>query len=75
MGARATGRASCDPGTFAVGGGATSPTETSFETDFLIDSHPTTDRTGWEVTVENFGGSTALTETVIAVCVPAASIG
>jgi hypothetical protein len=75
VGARATGRVSCDPGTFAVGGGTTSPNETSFETDFLIDSHPTAARTGWEATVENFAGAGALTETVVAVCVPAASTG
>jgi hypothetical protein len=72
---RATAHATCPSGTFAVGGGSKSPDESSFETDFLIDSHPTNDRTGWEVTVENFGGSNPLTETVYAVCMAAGSTG
>ncbi len=71
---RTTGEADCDPGTFAVGGGTTSPEETEGATDLLVDSHPTSNRAGWQATVEN-DSSASLTETVWAVCIPAISTG
>lgn len=66
---RVTGTATCDHGSLAVGGGMTSPNETTSATDFLVDSAPTSSHTGWEATVENDSSST-VTETVWAVCVP-----
>lgn len=70
--ARATGTATCGPGTFVVGGGVASPAEASASTDFLIDSYPVANHTGWQVTVEN-DSSSALNETVWAVCVAASA--
>jgi hypothetical protein len=72
--ARMTGRVNCGSGTFAVGGGTTSPDESTGFSDFLVDSHPTSDRTGWQVTVEN-DTAVDLTETVWTVCLPAARTG
>ncbi len=69
---RATAHVNCGAGTFAVGGGTTSPDESVVLTDFLIDSHPTAGGAGWEVTVENETLGT-LNGTVWAVCAPAAS--
>jgi hypothetical protein len=71
---RTTAHVSCGPGTFAVGGGTSSPDEHVGFSDFLIDSHPTPDRAGWEVTVENETAGD-LTETGWVVCLPAASTG
>jgi hypothetical protein len=62
----------CSGGTFATGGGTTSPDETTYLADYLADSYPTNNREGWQVTVENETAS-AVTETVWAVCAPAAS--
>jgi hypothetical protein len=70
--ARATGTATCGPGTFVVGGGVASPAEASAATDFLIDSYPAANHTGWQVTVEN-DSSSPLNETVWAVCVAASA--
>jgi hypothetical protein len=71
--ARATGTATCPAGMFAVGGGSTSPTE-STGADYLVDSHPTSNRTGWEVTLEN-DSSGDLSETVNVVCESAGAAG
>jgi hypothetical protein len=72
--ARATGMAACPSGTFAVGGGVASPSEATAANDFLVDSYPTANRTGWQATVENDGAS-PLNETVWAVCVAASATG
>jgi hypothetical protein len=69
---RATGTATCPSGTFAVGGGVGSPSETSASTDFLIDTYPTANHAGWRATVENDSVS-PLNETVWAVCVAAST--
>jgi len=71
---RVTAAATCPAGMFAVGGGSTSPDESVGASDYLIDSHPTSNRTGWEVTVEN-ESSGVLTETVNVVCESAGSTG
>lgn len=73
-GGRATGTATCPAGMFAVGGGSTSPNESIGGTDYTIDSHPTSNRTGWEVTVEN-DSSGDLSETVTVVCESAGAAG
>jgi hypothetical protein len=70
---RTVGKAACPHGTIAVGGGSTSPNEYGGGTDFLIDSQPVADGSGWQVTVENTGGA-PLAEIVWAVCLPAASV-
>lgn len=72
---RATGTVSCPAGTFAVGGGAASADEgLPGPTDYLIDSYPTANRTGWTVTMENESAA-ELTETVWAVCIAASTTG
>jgi hypothetical protein len=73
-GARATGQAACGAGTLAVGGGVTSPDESTYGPDYLVDSHPTAGGAGWEVTVEN-ESATSVNETVWVVCAPASSAG
>lgn len=71
---RATWQANCAAGTFAVGGGVTSPDESIFGSDYLVDSHPTAGGAGWAVTVENKTAG-LLNYTAFAVCVPAAANG
>lgn len=76
--ARASGTATCPARTYVAGGGDTSANEdgTSFNyTDLLVDSHPTADRTGWQVTVENDDPAATHVETLWAVCIAASSTG
>jgi hypothetical protein len=58
---------------FAAGGGVASPDEAAAATDFLIDSSPTADHTGWRATVENDDPANAASETVWAVCLAASA--
>lgn len=76
------GVAACSTGTYAVGGGVKSASETSNGNGIAIgsaqqsvnSSHPSTDKTSWTAAVDNVS-SGSLGFTVYAICAPAASVG
>jgi hypothetical protein len=68
--AGSTGTASCPPGTYVIGGGATVSNE---ELAIVNDSGPTATRTGWTAT--GFAGGPGTSMTITAICTAVKAIG